>query len=94
MRFDNNYLGRTFLAMASQESIIDPDDLVHLQVSLNEGPPVPFFVLSDIRSRDDDEEVVIETTRMNVRLRTSGPGAASPDHDSSTDYPGLNPDPS
>ena len=80
--------------MESHESIVDPDDLVHLQVSLNEGPPVPYFVLSDIRSRDDDEEMVIETTRMNVRLRTSGPGSASPDPDASMAYPGLNPDPS
>ena len=80
--------------MESKESIIDPDDLVHLQVTLNEGPPVPYFVLSDIRARDDDEELVIETTRMNVRLRTSGPGSAVLDPETSTTYPSLNPDPS
>ena len=80
--------------MESRETETDPDGVVDLMVTLNDGPPLPLSLLSEIRNRDDDTEVLIETTRMNVRLRTSGPSPANSDpNPSESMYPGLVPDP-
>ena len=81
--------------MESRETEIDPDGIVDLQVTLDEGPPLPLSLLSEIRNRDDDAEVVVETTRMNVRLRTSGTSPTDTDNPSDTSalYPGLVLDP-
>ena len=82
--------------MESLDNDRDPDGIVDLHVTLNEGPPIPLSLLSDIRNRDDNTEVVIETTRMNVKLRTSGPSVTRDETDqnqTSRMYPGLSLDP-
>ena len=80
--------------MESREAEIDSDGIVDLQVTLDDGPPVPLSLLSDIRNRDGDSEVVVETSRMNVRLKTNG--SATPGSNNSNEskmYPGLVVDP-
>ena len=87
--------------MDSTESLSHPDGVIDLKVTLAEGPPIPIFLLADIQSRDGDENMLIETANMNVRLRTRGPSPANSDHERSilvhqpneptvTSYPGLN----
>ena len=90
--------------MDSSKPILDPDDAVDLRTTLSEGPPIPFSMLSDIRSREDDHELVINTAQLgNVRLTTSGSDQSVDDdlHETSvtlppanepksTNYPGLN----
>ena len=53
------------------DSQINPDNVVRLRTSLEEGSPVPLFMLSDIRSRPNDTDIVVETVNANVRLTTS-----------------------
>ena len=82
--------------MESRETELDSDGIVDLQVTLEEGPPIPLSLLSEIRNRDDDSEVVVETTRMKVRLKTSGSPTGSTETDPSNTsnlYPGLVLDP-
>ena len=54
------------------DSTIHPDHVVNLRATLDDGPPLPSFVVSDLRSRNDDVDIVIETTEAHVRLTTSG----------------------
>ena len=90
--------------MDSQESLLNPEGVIDLKVTLAEGPPIPNFMLAEIRARDGDEELENETADMNVRLRTRGPSPADSDHEQSllvphppellaTSYPGLHPNP-
>lgn len=91
--------------MDSNNPILDPNDAVDLRTTLSEGPPVPLSMLSDLRSRDDDHELVINTAQLgNVRLTTSGSGQSVVEDDlhetsvtlspavepKTTNYPGLN----
>ena len=78
--------------MESNETSMDPDQLTDLHTTLDEGPPAPFFEILDIVNRRDDQEVVLNTTRMNVRIRTRGRGDANPDastNEPALAYPGL-----
>ena len=84
----------TFCRMDSRETDNDPDEVVDLQVTLSDGLPLPMSMLSEVKNRDDNTEVVIETKRMNVRLRTSGPSPATSDRGPAESmYPGLVIDP-
>ena len=94
-----------FLVMDSTRSNLDPDHAVDLRTTLSEGPPVPFSVLSDIRSRDENSELVVQTARYGtVTLRTSNSSQHSDpadldettmvlpttDEPITTVYPGIN----
>ena len=50
---------------------IDPEGSIPLHSTLEDGPPLPMYLLSEIRAREGNENVVIQTTRNQVRL-TSG----------------------
>lgn len=91
--------------MDSTQTSLDPDEAVDLRTTLAEGPPVPFSVLSEIRTREEDQEVVFETAQLgNVRLRTSDSGSSVGNNDADetsvimpvpndpvpSKYPGLN----
>ena len=82
---------------------LDPDDAVDLKTTLFEGPPLPLSMISDMQSRDTDQELVIRTAGVGpVRLRTSGSGSSvendaetsvivPPKNDPiPTQYPGVN----
>ena len=56
----------------------DPENVVRLKTSLEEGPPVPNFILADVRSRDTNKDVILDTTRFRVRLTTSDVGDERP----------------
>ena len=45
--------------------------MVNLHSSLEEGLPLPSFVIAELRSRDENVDVVIETTEAHVRLTTN-----------------------
>lgn len=61
--------------MDSTRSNLDPDQAVDLRTTLSEGPPVPFSMLSDIRSRSENSELVVPTAQYGtVTLRTSNSG--------------------
>ena len=76
--------------MESNDDSVDNSQLTHLHTTLDDGPPAPFFVLKDIVNRKEDQEVVINTTRMNVRIRTRGQGLSNSDDSTSEPaYPGL-----
>ena len=79
---------------------IDPDGAIALNATLNDGPPLPMFMLSEIRAREGGENSIIATTRGNVRLTANGSGTDDPDHENSmvlptpidpiqTPYPGI-----
>ena len=53
------------------DSQLNPDNVVRLRTSLEEGAPVPLFMMADIRSRSNDTDIVVATTNANVRLTTS-----------------------
>ena len=48
-----------------------PDHVVNLRSSLEDGLPLPSFVIAELRSRDEDVDIVIETTEAHVRLTTN-----------------------
>ena len=56
-----------YLVMDSQ---LNPDNVVRLRTSLEEGSPIPLFMMADIRSRPRDTDIVVATTNANVRLTT------------------------
>ena len=49
----------------------DSDNAVRLKTSLEEGPPLPNFVIADLRSRDVNRDIVMDTTKFRIRLTTS-----------------------
>lgn len=53
-------------------STIDPEGSIPLHATLDDGPPLPMYLLQDIRTRRGDEDVVIQTTRNQVHLRSNG----------------------
>ena len=53
------------------DSQVNPDSAVRLRTSLEEGVPVPLFMMSDLRSRPSDTDIVIDTVQSRVRLTTS-----------------------
>ena len=82
--------------MESRETEVDPDGVVDLMVTLSDGPPVPLSLVAEAKNRADGTEFVVQTTQMQVRLRTSGPSPANSDTEqslSSTMYPNLALDP-
>ena len=78
----------------------DPENVVRLKTSLEEGPPLPNFILADIRSRDTDKDVILNTSKFRVRLTTSDVGDERPNERTltmtppapvvDTIYPGIN----
>ena len=82
------------------DTLGDPENVVHLKTSLEEGPPLPNFILADVRSRDADRDLVMETTKFRVRLTTSDVGDERPNERTlsltppapviDTIYPGIN----
>ena len=78
----------------------DPENVVRLKTSLEEGPPLPNFIVADIRSRDTDKDVILNTSKFRVRLTTSDVGDERPNERTltmttpapviDTIYPGIN----
>ena len=54
------------------DSTIDPRTVVDLHSTLDQGSPLPSFILAEVRSRDDKTDIVIETVTAQVRLTHSG----------------------
>ena len=67
-------------------STIDPEGSIPLHTTLDDGPPLPMYLLSEIRARASNENVVIQTTRNQVRL-TSGSTDSAADLDGSMVLP-------
>ena len=57
--------------MDSTESSPELDQTVHLRTTLEEGAPLPLFIIADLQSRDGDDDLVISTSHANVRLTTT-----------------------
>ena len=84
-------------------STVDPEGSIPLHATLDEGPPLPMYLLSDIRSRSGNEDIVIRTTRNQVRLQSSGGSSDDGLNDSmvlplpndpiQTPFPGITRDP-
>ena len=82
------------------DSTLDPDGAIPLNATLNDGPPLPLFMISEIRSRDGPENSIIKTTRGEVHLSSNGTGNKTADFENSmilptpidpiqTPYPGI-----
>ena len=82
------------------DSSIDPRTVVNLRTTLDDGLPLPAFILSEVRSRDEKTDIVIETVDAQVRLTAPGttvghesetPGVvlAAPASPVTTIYPNL-----
>ena len=54
------------------DSVINPRTVVDLHSTLDQGSPLPAFILATVRSRDDKTDIVIETVSAQVRLTHSG----------------------
>ena len=50
-----------------------------MRSSLDEGMPIPGFIVAELRSRTEDVDLVIETTEAHVRLTTHSTASARPD---------------
>ena len=78
---------------------IDPEGAVELGTTVSEGPPLPNFLISEIRAREGAEDVTITTTEMKVRLKSAGTGSNDPNETTfalplpvdpiQTPYPGI-----
>ena len=80
--------------MESRDAEIDPDGVVNLRVPVLDGPPVPLSLVAELRNRTDDAEITIQTTQMNVHLRSSGSSSGQNDSEANASvmYPGLSVD--
>lgn len=47
------------------------DGTIQLRTTLDEGTPLPLFIIADIKSRDNDKNLVIRTSFTNVPLKTT-----------------------
>ena len=54
---------------------IDPEGSIDLGTTIADGPPLPTFLISEIRAREGAEDVTITTTKMKVRLTSAGTGS-------------------
>ena len=61
------------------DSGIDPRTVVNLRTSLEHGLPIPAFILSEVRSRDEKTDIIIETLDAQVRLTNPGSATSSLD---------------
>ena len=50
------------------DSTIHPRTVVDLHSTLEEGSPLPGFILAEIQSRDEPTDIVIDTVEAQVRL--------------------------
>ena len=61
------------------DSTIDPRTVVDLHATLDQGSPLPAFILAEVQSRDDKTDIVIETVTAQVRLTHPGSPASTAD---------------
>ena len=61
------------------DSTVNPSTVVDLHSTLDEGVPLPIFVMAEVRSRDEQTDLVIETAEAQVRLTHSGSGSTTAD---------------
>ena len=87
--------------MDLNHTIFDPDGAISLPATLEDGIPIPMHMITEIQTLEGDEDVVIATPGVNVRLRTSGSDMSNDELETSvilplaerpiaTPYPGLN----
>ena len=61
------------------DSTVNPSTVIDLQTTLDEGVPLPAFIMAEVRSRDEKTDLVIETVNAQVRLTHSGSESSSTD---------------
>ena len=62
------------------DSSIDPRTVVDLRSTLEDGLPIPAFILSEVQSRDEKTDILIDTVVAQVRLTTPGSDTSTLDN--------------